>query len=113
MTATDPRSQPPIRSNFSLAAGLTISAAVAIGGLLQEVRWRGGFSGIVSSPIESPAQQLKLGEFAFKNGNDAVALSLFDRFSGPKQCRGPILARAYDGIGLGCSQGYPEGNRAL
>jgi TPR repeat protein len=81
MTAIDPHSQPPTRPGAPPFLVIAVVAALALGGLLQEVRWRGGLSGIVSSPMESPAQQLKLGELAFKNGNDAVALNLFDHLA--------------------------------
>ena len=81
MTAIDPSPKPPIRSNSSAAVGMAIVVCLLIGGLFQEIRWRGGLSGVISSPIELPAQQLKLGELAFKDGNDAVALNFFDHLA--------------------------------
>ena len=81
MTATDPRQQRPVRPKFSFATAAAIVVALAIGGLVQELRWRGGFSSVAPSPIKSSAQQLKLGELAFANGNDALALDLFDHLA--------------------------------
>ena len=81
MTTVDPRRQPPTKPPISLVTWAALFAALTIGIVLQEVRWRGGFSGVAASPIESGPQQLKLAELAFRNGNDALALNLFDRLA--------------------------------
>ena len=81
MTVTDPRRRPPAGPKLTLSMVGAIVVALAIGGLFQEVRWRGGFSSLVPSPIESSAQQLKLGKLAFANGSDALALNLFDHLA--------------------------------
>ncbi len=82
MTAIDPHQQQPAGPKFSFVTAAAIVAALAIGGLLQEVRWRGGLSSVIPSPIESGPEQLKLAELAFKNGNDAVAVNLFEHLAG-------------------------------
>jgi hypothetical protein len=79
MTTVDPSGKRPVGPRLSLTTGVAIVFALVVGGLLQEARWRGGLSSVAPSPLESTAEQLKLGEIAFRNGNDAVALKLFDR----------------------------------
>ena len=108
MTAIDPAPKPPNRSSLSPAVGMAIVFALAIGGLLQEVRWRGGFSGFIASPVESPAQQLKLAELAFKNGNDAVALNLFDRLAAENNSVAQYWLAHMTELGLGVPKDIPK-----
>jgi len=100
MTAIDPHSQPPTPPGRPPFLVIAVVAALALGGLpARGSMARRPFSGIVSSPMESPAQQLKLGELAFKNGNDAVALNLFDHLAAQDNATAQYWARAYDRIG--------------
>jgi len=87
---------------------MAIIAALLCGGLVQEVRWRGGFSGIVSSPIESPAQQLKLAEIAFKKGNDGVAVNLFDRLADQNNAVAQYWLAHMTELGLGVPKDIPK-----
>ena len=81
MTLADPKKQPPRPPGFSILMTSAVVAAFLIGSVLQEVRWRGGMPSVAPSPLESKDQQLKLGEVAFRDGNNALALSLFDRLA--------------------------------
>ena len=78
MSANNSPPQPAKRPISYPLLGLTILIALAVGGVLQEARWRGAFTRLFPSPLETPAQQLKLAQSAFKNGNNAVALSFFE-----------------------------------
>ena len=81
MTLANPKKQPPRPPGFSILMTSAVVAAFLIASVLQEVRWRGGMPSVAPSPLESKDQQLKLGEVAFREGNDALALSLFDRLA--------------------------------
>jgi TPR repeat protein len=87
---------------------MAIIFSLVIGGLFQEVRWRGGLSGIFSSPVESPAQQLKLGELAFKDGNDAVALNLFDHLAAQNNPVAQYWLAHMTELGLGVPKDIPK-----
>jgi TPR repeat protein len=108
MTVADPRRQPPAGPKLSLATVGAILVALAIGGLFQEVRWRGGFSSIVPSPIESSAQQLKLGKLAFANGNDAVALNLFERLAAENNAAAQYWLAHMSELGVGAPKDIPK-----
>jgi TPR repeat protein len=101
MTAVDPSGQQPVGPKLSLATGVAIVFALAVGGLLQEARWRGGLSSVAPSPLESTAEQLKLGELAFRNGNDAVALKLFDRLAAKNDAPAEYWLAHMSELGIG------------
>jgi len=101
MTVADPHRQPPAGPKLSLSTVGAILVALAIGGLFQEVRWRGGFSGVVPSPMESSAQQLKFAKLAFANGNDAVALNLFERLAAENNATAQYWLAHMSELGLG------------
>lgn len=101
MTVADPHRQPPAGPKLSLSTVGAILVALAIGGLFQEVRWRGGFSGVVPSPMELSAQQLKFAKLAFANGNDAVALNLFERLAAENNATAQYWLAHMSELGLG------------
>lgn len=109
MTTVDPQEQPPAKPRiWSSGPLVAVFVALAIGASLQEIRWRGGFSGLVASPIESSAQQLKLGEIAFKNGNDAVALNLFDQLAAKNDATAEYWVAHMSELGLGVPKDIPK-----
>jgi TPR repeat protein len=108
MTAVDPRGKPPARPKFSFVVGAAVLVALAVGGLLQEARWRGGLSGVAPSPLESAPEQIKLGEVAFRNGNDAVALSLFDRLAAKNDAAAQYWLAHMMELGIGVPKDIPK-----
>ena len=72
------------------------------------MRWRGGFSGVVPSPIESSAQQLKFAKLAFANGNDAVALSLFERLAAENNAAAQYWLAHMSELGVGAPKDIPK-----
>lgn len=108
MTAMDPRGQQPAGASVTLTTAAAVVIALVVGGLLQEVRWRGGLSSVAPSPLESTAQQLELGELAFRNGNDAVALSLFDRLAAKNDAVAQYWLAHMTELGIGVSKDIPK-----
>ncbi len=108
MTAIDPHQQQPAGPKFSIVTAAAIVAALAIGGLLQEVRWRGGLTSILPSPIESGPEQLKLAELAFKNGNDAVAVNLFEHLAHENNVVAQYWLAHMTELGLGVPRDVPK-----
>ena len=108
MTKAGPSHQPSAKPRISFAAWVGIILALAIGATLQEVRWRGGFSGLFASPIESAAQQLKLGELAIKNGNDTFALNLFDKLAAKNDPTAEYWLAHMTEWGLGVPKDIPK-----
>ena len=104
---SDAQKQPPAKPRiWSTGALVPIFVALAIA-LLQRLD-RGGFSGLVASPIASSAQQLKLGEIAFKNGNDAVALKLFDQLAAKNDVTAEYWLAHMSELGLGVPKDIPK-----
>ncbi|MGD0640104.1 MAG: tetratricopeptide repeat protein [Roseiarcus sp.] len=108
MTAFDPHEPPRSRGRFSLATVAAIALALLVGGILQEIRWRGGFAGITPSPIESGAEQLKLARLAFKNGDDAVALHLFELLADQNNATAQYWLAHMTELGLGVPKDIPK-----
>jgi TPR repeat protein len=108
MIAFDPRQQRPAGPRPWFVTTVAIVAALAVGGLLQEARWRGVFSGVIRSPIESRAEQLKLAELAFRHGNDAVALDLFDRLAAKNDAAAQYWLAHMTELGLGVPKDIPK-----
>ncbi|MGO9773061.1 MAG: tetratricopeptide repeat protein [Roseiarcus sp.] len=91
-----------------LVTAFAMIVALAVGGLLQEARWRGGLSGVVPSPIEARDQQLKLAQLAFRHGNDAVALNLFDRLAAQNDAVAQYWLAHMTELGLGVPKDIPR-----
>jgi len=108
MTAMDPGGQQPVGPSVTLTTAAAVVIALVVGGLLQEVRWRGGLSSVVPSPLESTVQQLELGELAFRNGNDAVALSLFDRLAAKNDAVAQYWLAHMTELGIGVPKDIPK-----
>jgi hypothetical protein len=108
MSLIDPKKPPPIGPGFFLYAGVAFFLAVGLGGLLQDARWRGSFSGFAASPLESGDQQLKLAEVAFKDGNDAVALKLFDSLAAKNDANADYWLGHMTELGLGVPNDIPK-----
>jgi len=108
MTAVDPRGEQPAGPKFSFATGAAIVIALVVGSLLQEARWRGGLSSVTPSPLESAAEQIKLGELAFRNGNDAVALNLFDRLAAKNDAAAQYWLAHMTELGIGVPKDVPK-----
>jgi TPR repeat protein len=116
MTFIDPSRQPPIDPNgqptigarvlFTMCAAILV--AIAVGGLLQEARWRGAFSSMAPSPLASRDQQLKLGEVAFRNGNDAVALNLFEGLAAKNDAAAQYWLAHMSELGIGVPKDIPK-----
>lgn len=87
---------------------LAIVIAVAIGSLLQEKRWRGSLLGAAPSPIASRDQQLKMGELAFRNGNDPIALALFDRLAAKNDPAAQYWVAHMTELGIGAPRDIPK-----
>jgi len=81
MRAVDPRGEQPAGPKFSFATGAAIGVALAVGGLLQEARWRGGLSNVTFRRLSRQPSRSSWEKSRSANGNDAVALNLFDRFA--------------------------------
>ncbi len=108
MTTADPHRQRPVGPKLSLSTAAAIVVALAIGGIFQEARWRGIFSSVVPSPIESSAEQLKLGKLAFANGNDAVALNLFERLAAENNPTAQYWLAHMSELGVGAPKDIPK-----
>ena len=112
MSANNSPPQPAKRPISYPLLGLTILIALAVGGVLQEARWRGAFTRLFPSPLETPAQQLKLAQSAFKNGNNAVALSFFEPLDLASRIT-RVLVSPYDRTRAWRTERHPEGYFAL
>jgi TPR repeat protein len=108
MSANNPPPQPPKRPISYPVLGLAILIALAVGSVLQEARWRGAFIGLFPSPLESPAEQLKLAQTAFKNGNDAVALSFFEPLASQNNTVAQYWLAHMTELGLGVPRDIPK-----
>lgn len=108
MTTIDPRSRPPFRPKSFGFTGVAVLIALMFGIGFQEVRWRGGLSSFITSPVESPSQQLKLGEAAFKNGNVGVALSLFEHLAAKNDPTAEYWLAHMTELGMGVPKEIPK-----
>jgi TPR repeat protein len=108
MTAVDPRGEQPAGPKFSFVTGAAVVMALAVGGLLQEARWRGGLGGVAPSPLQAAAEQVKLGELAFRNGNDAVALNLFDGLAAKNDAAAQYWLAHMTELGIGVPKDIPK-----
>ena len=108
MSANNSPPQPAKRPISYPLLGLTILIALAVGGVLQEARWRGAFTRLFPSPLETPAQQLKLAQSAFKNGNNAVALSFFEPLASQNNTVAEYWLAHMTELGLGVPSDIPK-----
>ena len=60
------------------------------------------------SPLESAAEQIKLGELAFRSGNDAVALNLFDRLAAKNDAAAQYWLAHMMELGIGVPKDVPK-----
>ena len=104
----DPRQQPPVGPRLSSAAWLAILAALAIGASLQEVRWRGGFSGLFASPIESDANSSNWANSPSRTANDAFALNLFNKLAAKNDATAEYWLAHMTEWGLGVPRDIPK-----
>jgi TPR repeat protein len=107
MKTINPPPPLPIRTISYPVLVFIFLIALAIGGFLQEARWRGAFTGLFQSPLETPAQQLNLAEIAFKNGNDAVALNFFKRLASQNDAVAQYWLAHMTELGLGAPRDIP------
>jgi TPR repeat protein len=106
MTAIDPR--PPgrqVSSGFLIAM---ILVTLVVSAVLQEARWRGAFNGLFASPLESPGQQIALAETAFRHGNNAVAVNLFEHLATQNNPVAESWLAHMTELGLGVPRDIPK-----
>jgi uncharacterized protein len=108
MTEFDPRPQPPGPSFSLLGVVVAMLLTLALGAAIQELRWRGSLRGILNSPVETPEQQLRLAESAFREGNNTVAISLFERLAAQNNPAAQYWLAHMTEYGIGIARDVPR-----
>jgi len=111
MTAIDPRPTGRQTSSGILIAIILVALAVAgvlQSGVAQQTGWRDAFARIFASPSASPGQQIALAEKAFRNGNNAIAVNLFEHLAAQNNPVAESWLAHMAELGLGMKRDIPK-----